>query len=167
MKKFAICILAVVMVVSMNGCGTKIKKKGYMTVNAIGENIENYDAGFKKYFDVGAIDASGLGGNVFTVQASRYVVVVSDNKKALQGNKPIESAFLIVIYDDEETVQVSIIYTSGAESENPTITNKAFISGISDVTKTLSFTPEEKSDDAVRAEQIAGVLYDALVEIEG
>lgn len=159
-------LLIVLALVLLSGCG--VKTKGYMTVNAVGDDIESYGKGFKKYFDVGVVDASGFGEGEFSVTpGSRYVVLVAENAEALDASEPVESAFFIVIHDDGARVQANIVYTSGAESEGPTVSNPNWLSGYAVVEQAFTMTPEETKDAVKRAEAIASGLYDALAKIEG
>ena len=63
-------------------------------------------------------------------------------------------------------VRVDIAFTSGAQSENPTIVNPNVLSGLFSINQGLDLALNE-SDSKSRAKTIAAAIYQKLVEIEG
>lgn len=115
-KRFILAVAFLLIALTMAGCGQKTK--GHMTLNAAGVDIETYSEGFKKYFDLDAVDAAGFAQGQFeAADGARYVVLAAQGPEGLDGLEPVEAAFLIGLYDDGQAVQVRILYTVGAERE--------------------------------------------------
>ncbi len=144
------------------------KKKGLMTLNATGADISLYEAAFSDDFDVSAVDANEYGFG-FSVHPSRYVVNVSDKMSNMMpdgGINPDNQFFICIEDTGGASVQITILYTVGAEDKNPTVVKQNF-SGSMTMNNTYNYIFSEEANTNKRAEEIASFIRGILDKAEG
>ncbi|MCL2461793.1 MAG: hypothetical protein FWF44_03945 [Defluviitaleaceae bacterium] len=150
----SVLLITVLVMCELAGCGVAKKSDAKLYSAA-----ESELTGFKEYFSI------ENGTEDFSKSDSRYNIIYVQDEGGLdqEAHSP---TFIIPVYDDGNTVKAVIIYVVGAESENPTISNSKFTSGVMDVRKDITMTPNT-DDKTERAKFVAKVIYDSLVDIEG
>ena len=155
MRKTIYIFLAMVFVLgTLAGCGVA-KKSEALLFSATEDELKGFEEHFSIKNSTGDVSES----------ESRYNFIYVKDESGLD-QKEHSPTFIIPIYDDGNTAKISIIYTAGAQSENPTISNSNWLSGTSTVIKSMTVNPGT-GNKAERAKIISKAIYDSLVDIEG
>ncbi len=143
--------LALVLFLGLCACGTKVTKKSPASLRNKTGN-ESYSAAFEQYFETG--------------EAPRYIIEIAEEMPDSASGWN-DNTFHIFIKDTGEgAVSFLMVYTSGAESESPTIVNPIFTAGKSEVSNAFDYNCTE-TDPAKRANAVMNTLYEQLETIEG
>ena len=141
--------VVIVLTVTVTSCIEKKKSPALLSVSP--ENMKVYTEGFRNYFNI-----------VSNVSDARYKITINGTKP-----EPQNGCFVIYVSDNGgSNVHVDIAYTSGAQSENPTIAKSHILSGLFSVNQGLDLTLKESYSKS-RTKTIAAAIYQKLVEIEG
>jgi hypothetical protein len=143
--------LVLALLLCLCACGAKVTKKTPASLRNETDN-ESYSASFEQYFETG--------------EAPRYIIeIVEEMPDTANGWN--DNTFHIFIKDTGEgTASFLMVYTSGAESESPTIVNPIFTAGKSEVSNAFDFNCTE-TDPAKRADAVINTLCQQLEVIEG
>lgn len=149
--KVIILSLVLALLLCLCACGAKVTKKAPASIQNETGN-ESYAAAFEPYFETG--------------EAPRYIIEVAEEMPDSASGWN-DNTFHIFIKDTGEgAVSFLMVYTSGAESESPTIVNPIFTAGKSEVSNAFDYNCAE-TDPAKRADAVMNTLYEQLKVIEG
>lgn len=143
--------LVLALLLCLCACGPKVTKKSPASLQNETGN-ESYSAAFEQYFEA--------------VEAPRYIIEIAKEMPDTASGWN-DNTFHIFIKDTGKgAVSFLMIYTSGAESESPTIVNPIFTSGKSEVSNAFDYNCTE-TDPAKRADAVMKTLYEQIEVIEG
>ena len=157
--------LTIIFSVVLVSCNSKISKEKSLLILAPAEQVEKYQAAFKKHFaSVTVIDNSKA---VKIEPSDRYVLMILNTPMDTKP-EPLVNAFLMHLYDLGNSVKINLTYTVGDKLSNPTVISSTVISGLMTLNNSLTFTPNETKakNETERLETIALFIKETLISLD-